>query len=170
MASPLAALLLAAPIARAQDLPPASTLHVDVSIVQLTCSASNRHTHAIVPITSAQQLRVYQDNQLQPNITLRPAADLPLTLGILLDTSGSESGEWNRMRSQTLLFLQKTLRPGDRIFILTFDSRLLLLQDLTAPSASPVDILSTLKSLTTKSGIEVDHRKISRLNNGGTRA
>lgn len=164
----LFAVLLTATTAPAQTLPPAQTLHVDVRIVQLTCSAFNRKTHVTVPVDSPQQLRVYEDDRLQPDVTLRPAADLPLTLGILLDTSGSEAGEWNLMKSQTLRFLQSTLRPGDRVLVLTFDDKLKLLQDLTSPSTPPADILSALSSIhDNKTATEVGQRKKVR---GNTRA
>ncbi len=164
----ITALILAAPAVRAQDMPPTETLRVDVPLVQLTCSAFDRKTHVAVPIASAQQLRVLQDGQLQSKVTLRPAADLPLTLGILLDTSGSEAGEWNMMRAQTLRFLQDTLRPGDRVLILTFDDKLKLLQDLTSATTAPVDVLSALSAIhDNKTAPEVGQRKKVK---GNTRA
>ncbi len=60
-----------------------------MKLVQLTCSAFDRKTHAPEEITTPELLRVYEDGHPQKIIDVRRSADLPLTLGILLDVSGS---------------------------------------------------------------------------------
>jgi VWFA-related protein len=58
--------------------------------------------------------------------------DLPLTLGLLVDTSGSVSSALNDERSASSAFLDKMLTPGrDKAFVLQFAAQSELLQDVT---------------------------------------
>jgi VWFA-related protein len=59
-------------------------------------------------------------------------SDLPLTIGLLIDTSGSTLGVQQDERDAGSRFLHQVMRLGpDRAFLLQFDSRIFLLQDLT---------------------------------------
>jgi VWFA-related protein len=58
--------------------------------------------------------------------------DLPLTLGLLVDTSGSQRGVIGEERGASHVFLADVLRPDkDQAFVLHFDREVELLQDLT---------------------------------------
>jgi len=60
-------------------------------------------------------------------------SDLPLTLGLLVDTSGSERRMIPTERDASLTFIEKVLRPDrDKIFLIHFDREVELLQDLTS--------------------------------------
>jgi VWFA-related protein len=60
-------------------------------------------------------------------------SDLPLTLGLLVDTSGSERRNISTERDASYKFLERVLRPEkDKAFIIHFDREVELLQDLTA--------------------------------------
>jgi len=158
------ALLSLAGIAAGQAAPettaPPVTLHVAVKLVQINCTAAHRKTHAIEEITSAEQVRVFEDNKPQTLLGLRHAEDTPLVLGILLDISGSEAGEWDRMKRQTIHFIAETLRPGDRVFILTFNVRLRVLLDVTKPTDTPAHIATKLDSLQQEYGVETHSRNM----------
>jgi VWFA-related protein len=67
--------------------------------------------------------RVYQDDQPQP-ISHFSSERVPVSLGIVLDTSGSMEGE--KMAAAKLAlnrFLLDLLGPDDEVFLYTFDSR-----------------------------------------------
>jgi VWFA-related protein len=140
---------------------PPVTLHVAVKLVQINCTAANRKTRATEEITSPEQVRVFEDNKLQTLLGLRHAEDTPLVLGILLDISGSEAGEWDRMKRQTIHFIAETLRPGDRVFIVTFNVRLRILLDITKPTDTPAHIAAKLDNLQEEYGVEVHSRNMS---------
>jgi VWFA-related protein len=58
--------------------------------------------------------------------------DLPLTLGLLVDTSGSERREIPDERRASIRFLEQVMRPDkDQAFVIHFDFEVELLQDLT---------------------------------------
>jgi len=60
-------------------------------------------------------------------------SDLPLTLGLLIDTSGSERRNIATEKDASYKFLESVLRPDkDKAFIIHFDREVELLQDLTA--------------------------------------
>jgi VWFA-related protein len=60
-------------------------------------------------------------------------SDLPLTLGLLIDTSGSERRNIATEKDASYKFLESVLRPEkDKAFIIHFDREVELLQDLTS--------------------------------------
>ena len=72
-------------------------------------------------------------------------SDLPLTLGLLVDTSGSERREIPAERRASYTFFEQVLREDkDKAFVLHFDREVELLQDLTG---SRKDLESALDDL-----------------------
>ena len=62
-----------------------------------------------------------------------PQSDLPLTLGLLVDTSGSERRMLGTERQASYTFFEQILRPDrDKAFLIHFDHEVELLQDLTS--------------------------------------
>ncbi len=60
-------------------------------------------------------------------------SDLPLTLGLLVDTSGSERRMLGTERDASYTFFQQVLRPDkDKAFLIHFDREVELLQDVTS--------------------------------------
>lgn len=74
-----------------------------------------------------------EDDRPQTITYFSQQSDLPLTLGLLVDTSGSERRNINTERDASHKFLEEVLRPEkDKAFIIHFDREVELLQDLTA--------------------------------------
>jgi VWFA-related protein len=72
-------------------------------------------------------------------------SDLPLTLGLLVDTSLSQRRVLGEERAASASFLDQMLRPEkDQAFLIHFDSEVELLQDLTS---SPEKLRSALAAL-----------------------
>ncbi|MCZ6904810.1 MAG: VWA domain-containing protein, partial [Acidobacteria bacterium] len=57
--------------------------------------------------------------------------DTPLTIGLLIDTSGSVRNVLEIEKDQAKLFLSRVLRPSDLAFVINFDLEVTLLQDFT---------------------------------------
>ena len=57
--------------------------------------------------------------------------DTPLTIGLLIDTSGSVRNVLEIEKDQAKLFLSRVLRPGDLAFVINFDLEVTLIQDFT---------------------------------------
>ena len=90
-------------------------------------------------------LRIYEDNQLQAIRNFSREVNLPLTIGLLVDTSNSIRERWSFERATAQEFLNKTIKAGhDSAFLMSFDSRIRLIQDYTD---DPVQLAGALCQL-----------------------
>jgi VWFA-related protein len=71
-------------------------------------------------------------------------ANLPLTLGLLVDTSMSHRQVLDQERSASKAFLEQVLREKDAAFLIHFDREVELLQDLTSSRAKLETALDSL--------------------------
>lgn len=79
-------------------------------------------------------------------------SDLPLTLGLLVDTSGSERRMLGTEKDASRTFLEKVLREDrDKAFLIHFDREIELMQDLTASRAKLERALDLLDASTDQS-------------------
>jgi VWFA-related protein len=68
----------------------------------------------------------------QSIVAFRRETDLPLELGLLVDTSGSVRGRFEFEQAAALSFMQQTLRPNfDKAFVMGFASHSQITQDFT---------------------------------------
>jgi VWFA-related protein len=75
-----------------------------------------------------------EDGRLQTIRYFSPQADSPLTLGLLVDVSGSQRTVLDEQRRASRQFLDKVLRKDqDRAFLVRFDRQVELLPDLALP-------------------------------------
>ncbi len=75
--------------------------------------------------------RVLDNHQPQTIKTLTQEKNLPLTIGILLDTSGSQQRVLPAEQQSAIRFLKDVLTPKDLAFLITFDVNVDLLADDT---------------------------------------
>src|SRR5580704_10934926 len=68
---------------------PPAQIRVEVNLVNLFATVRDKHK-AIVTGLKQDDFQVYEDGQLQEITNFSAESDLPITLGILIDTSGSE--------------------------------------------------------------------------------
>jgi Ca-activated chloride channel family protein len=68
----------------------------------------------------------------QSVVNFRRETDLPIQLGLLIDTSGSIRGRFDFEQEAAVSFLQRTLRPNfDKAFVMGFNAHSQLTQDFT---------------------------------------
>jgi VWFA-related protein len=78
-----------------------------------------------------------EDGQSQTIRYFSRETDLPLTLGLLVDTSGSQRNVLGEERTASFRFLDKVVREDkDMAFVIHFDFEVELLQDLTNSKAA----------------------------------
>src|SRR5262249_13253620 len=81
----------------------------------------------------------FEDGQPQAISNFSSDTELPLSIAFLFDTSGSVRDKLQFERQAAARFFRSTLRPGaDRALLMTFDSRISVLQDF----ADDPDLLS----------------------------
>ena len=106
------------------------TLKVNVEIVQLFFNVKDKHG-ALIPHLNQSDFSIFEDGQPQTIKYVKAESDLPLTLGILIDSSGSQMRVLDMEKEVGGSFLESTLRAKDEAFVISFDVDITLLQDFT---------------------------------------
>jgi VWFA-related protein len=126
----VAALLLAGAPLRSQQQGP--TISVNVKLVTMFATVRDRHG-ALVRNLGKDDFVLQQDGHPQTITYFAPDSDLPLTLGLLVDTSGSQRRLLDQERDASHAFIDHLLREDkDKAFVIHFDREVELLQDLTS--------------------------------------
>jgi VWFA-related protein len=107
------------------------TLKVNVEVVQLFFNVKDKHG-ALIPNLTKDNFDLSEDGQPQTIKYFKAESDLPLTLGILIDSSGSQMRVLDMEKEVGGSFLESTLRAKDEAFVISFDVDINLLQDFTS--------------------------------------
>ncbi len=110
---------------------PVGTFKVDVNVVNLFFTVKDKHG-ALVPNLPQDQFTVLEDGKPQTIKYFKADAVQPLTLGLMIDTSGSEARMLPFEQEVASQFITEVLQPRDLAFLMSFDVNVDLLQDLTA--------------------------------------
>lgn len=120
----------------ATDAPPpppdentAATLNINVNLVNIYFSARDKD-HFVTNLVKSDCV-VAEDKVPQTVKNFTQEKNLPLTIGILLDTSGSQQNVLPLEKESTATFLRDVLTPKDEAFLISFDINVDLLADYT---------------------------------------
>jgi VWFA-related protein len=142
----LAGLLLANRAAHGQDPNAAATLSVDVKLVTLPVTVRDKHGQIVRNLTKDDFL-LEEDGHAQTIRYFAQEANLPLTLGLLVDTSMSQRSVLDQEKTASESFLNQMLTAAkDQAFIIHFDREVELLQDLTSSRDKLQKALASLKT------------------------
>jgi len=109
-----------------------STLSVDVNVVNVLATVRNKQGQIVRDLTQG-DFKLEEDGRSQTIRYFARENNLPLTLGLLVDTSLSQRRLLGEERSASYQFLQQVLRQDkDMAFVLHFDREVELLQDITS--------------------------------------
>jgi VWFA-related protein len=107
-------------------------ISVDVQLVTVLATVQNKKGEIVNNLTK-DDFVLQQDGHPQTIQFFKQEADLPLTLGLLVDTSLSQRTVLGQERSASYSFLDHVLRENkDQAFVIHFDHEVELLQDLTS--------------------------------------
>jgi VWFA-related protein len=107
-----------------------NTLKVDVSLVNVNFTVRDA-SGRFVPGLKQEDFTVEEDGRKQEIQRFSVENQLPLTIGMLIDTSPSVSSVFNDEKDTAIRFLDSTLRPDDLAMVINFDREVTLDQDLT---------------------------------------
>ncbi len=110
----------------AQDEP----IRVDVNLVSILTSVRGKNG-ALISNLEKSDFKIYEDGKEQQIKNFTRETDLPLTLGLLVDTSASQDRLIDTEQRAAAQFFSKVLRPKDQAFLIQFGAEAELLQDLT---------------------------------------
>ena len=106
------------------------TLKVRVNVVQLFFNVKDKKG-ALIPSQTKDDFEVFEDGKPQTIKYFTAESNLPLTLGILIDSSGSQMRVLEMEKEVGGAFLNQILRDKDEAFVIDFDVNVDLLQDFT---------------------------------------
>ncbi len=109
---------------------PTETLKVNVNVVQLFFNVKDKHG-ALIPNLTKDDFDIFEDGQKQTVKYFTPETNLPLTLGILIDSSGSQMHVLDMEKEVGGAFLKQVLTDKDLAFVMDFDVDSSLIQDYT---------------------------------------
>ncbi len=131
----------------------------DVSVVNVLVSARDKQGKILNDLTK-DDFTLDEDGHPQTIKYFVRQIDMPLTLGLLIDTSGSQLRVLDQERRASLEFFRHVMREDkDKAFAIHFDSEVELLQDLTS---SRKDLEASL------SGVEAAKPQLNRRNSGSS--
>ena len=123
----------APPVSTAPAAPeeePVATLKLSVSLVDVVFTVKDK-SGSLVPHLGKNDCTISEDKVPQTLKNFAAESHLPLTLGILLDTSGSQQRVLSLEQDVGSQFLERVLEKKDEAFLLSFDVDVDLLQDYT---------------------------------------
>ncbi len=140
----LAALPGVGPSMQAQDTAP--TVAVDVKVVTLPVTVRDKHGKIVRDLTK-DDFTLQEDGRPQTIKYFSQETNLPLTLGLLVDTSRSQTSVLESERTASRSFFDQMLaQEKDKAFLIHFDHEVELLQDLTSSRQQLQAALDLLKT------------------------
>jgi VWFA-related protein len=123
-----------------------TTIAVDVKVVTLPVTVRDKHGKIVRDLTK-DDFTLQADGRPQVIKYFSQDANLPLTMGLLLDTSRSQTNVLDAERNASRSFLDQMLvQPKDKAFLIHFDREVELLQDLTSSREKLQAALDLLKT------------------------
>lgn len=105
-----------------REIPPSpTTLRVTSNLVDLFFVARDSHHHHLITDLTKSDCKISEDHVPQKLATFALRSNLPLTIGLLLDTGISQQNVLAIEKQAGIAFLRQILRPKDEAFLLTFD-------------------------------------------------
>lgn len=129
-ATPVLAAGLALPALTQEPPIQAPTIKTQVNLVNLFVTVRDK-SKRIVTDLKQDDFKISEDNQDQKIAFFSKEVTLPITLGLLLDTSGSEQYMLGSIQDGASRFLNRVMRKGDEAMVISFDLDVDLLADFT---------------------------------------
>src|SRR5437667_4170 len=145
----LSVLLIAQlPVSLAQEQPPPS-IKVEVNIVNVLASVRDKRG-GLIGNLGKDDFTIFEDGKQQEIKYFTRETDIPMTIGLLIDVSGSQENLIGIEQQAADSFFSQVLRPKDLAFLISFGADADLLQDYTN---SPKLLRAGLKDLKVNSSV-----------------
>jgi Ca-activated chloride channel family protein len=119
---------------------PQEKIRVDVNLVTVGFSVRDSRG-ALVDALGKDDFAVFEDGVQQQIAFFARSQDVPLTLGLVVDASGSQEHFRKRHEKDLAVFLEEVLGPRDRAYLLCFGNHLRLVTDFTQSAAEMLENL-----------------------------
>jgi len=113
-------------------------IHVAVSLVNVAFSVRDARG-ALVDSLTKDDIEVFEDAVPQKISFFARSTDVPLTLGLIVDVSGSQDHFTKQHEQDLEVFLKEVLGPKDRAFLVTFGNHIRLISDFSPSGAEIIE-------------------------------
>ncbi len=118
---------------------------VDVNFVELYTTVTDDSGHFVTGLAEG-EFKIFENDRPQKLARFELVEDLPLTLGIALDTSGSMAEVLSQAQSAAVEFLRRIVGPRDRCFAIAFANRATLVMPRTQDAEAVATALAGLRA------------------------
>src|SRR5208283_324236 len=105
-------------------------IRVDVNLVNVAFTARDGHG-ALVSNLGKEAVELFEDGVVQKIEYFAKSTDVPLTLALIVDVSGSQDHFGKQHEKDLEVFLKEVLGPKDRVFLVCFGNHIRLVTDYT---------------------------------------
>ncbi len=124
---------------------PGKVIRTDVDLALVNVTVTDPFNRLVTGLDQ-DNFRVYEDNTEQEIVTFS-SEDVPISIGVIFDFSGSMSNKIDKAREAALQFF-KTANPQDEFFLVSFNER----AELTSAFTNSVEDLQSRMMLTAPKG------------------
>ena len=110
-------------------------LGVTTTIVNVFATVRDKH-HGIISDLTKDDFKVFEDGVEQKVVFFSKEVNMPITLGLLIDTSASMDRMIGAEQDAASRFLREVMRPKDEAMVMTFDFDVDLLADFTQDTST----------------------------------
>jgi len=108
----------------------APVIKAEVNLVNVFATVRDKNKRIVTDLKE-EDFKVFEDGHEEKISFFSKDMQLPITLGLLLDTSGSEERMLSSIQDAGARFLHRVLKKGDEGMIISFDTDVDLLADFT---------------------------------------
>lgn len=117
-----------------QPIKPGQSLHFDVDLALVNVTVADPYNRLVTGLEPS-NFRIFEDN-VEQEIVNFSSEDVPISVGVILDRSGSMGNKLGKAKEATLQFF-RTANPQDEFFLVSFNER----AELLSPFTNSVDDL-----------------------------
>ena len=108
----------------------APVIKAEVNLVNIFATVRDKNKRIVTDLKQ-DDFKVFEDGHEEKISFFSKEMQLPITLGLLLDTSGSEQFMLGAIQDAGARFIHRVLRKGDEAMVISFDTDVDLLADFT---------------------------------------
>jgi Ca-activated chloride channel homolog len=124
---------------------PTQGLHLDVDLALVNVTVTDPYNRLVTGL-DPDNFRVFEDN-IEQEVVSFSSEDVPISIGVIFDYSGSMSNKINKAREAAIEFF-KTANPQDEFFLVSFNER----AELTSAFTNSIEDLQSRMMLAAPKG------------------
>ena len=125
---------------------PETPIKVDVDVVNVLCTVYDKRG-VLVSDLKKDDFEIFENGRRQEIRYFARDTDLPLTVALLVDVSGSVARLVELEKDTAAKFLEAVLRPSDQALLVGFSSTIIMWRDFTSSTPALRDALARLRSM-----------------------